>query len=250
MLISRQINFSLYGQEMQMSRRFIKRIRVLAMFAAFLMAIVCVLPVGVGAAQDPPPVWLSHVLWYPSLAEAGIGLSEVVNQIDAGCTVDVDPVQSSNGAGPDGPVYGFAVSWNCRPGVAPFGADTWYSTMVWRPYVADAGIALAEVLNEIDGSCTVDVDPVMASNGSGPEGPVYAFAVTWSCRSGAPQATGPWLSNMIWQPTFADAGIALAELLNQIESSCTVDVDRAVATNGATPDGPLVAFAVSWSCPV
>jgi hypothetical protein len=200
-------------------------------------------------AQDQQ-VWFSNVLWYPSLEEAGIGLAEIVNQIDAACNVDVDPVTSTNGAGSDGPVYGFAVSWNCLPGSAPFGVDSWYSTMLWRPTIADTGIALAEILNQIDGSCTVDIDPVLASNGSGPEGPVYALAVTWACRQGAPQATGAWLSNIVWEPTFGDAGIALAGLVNQIEAGCAVDVDQVVATNGAAADGPIVAFAVSWSCPV
>ncbi|MGD9712500.1 MAG: hypothetical protein AB7V46_10590 [Thermomicrobiales bacterium] len=201
------------------------------------------------AAQEPPPTWFSNVLWYPSLEEAGLGIAELLNQIDAACAVDVDPVRSSNGAGADGPVYGFTVAWSCQPGVAAAGIDSWYSTMLWRPTIADTGLALSEVLNEIDGSCTVDADPVLASNGSGPEAPVYAFVVSWACRSGAPPASGPWLSNMVWQPTFAEAGIALAELLNQIEAGCTVDIDEAVTTNGASPDGPLVAFAASWSCP-
>lgn len=208
----------------------------------------CLPGIGSAGAQDEP-IWFSNVLWYPSLEEAGLGLAEMANQIDAGCNVDVDPVESTNGAGVDGPVYGFAVNWNCQPGSAPFGVDTWYSTMLWRPTIADTGIALAEVLNEIDGSCTVDVDAVTASNGAGPEGPVYALAVTWACRQGSPQATGPWLSNVVWEPSFADAGLALAGLMNEVESSCSVDVDPVVATNGATADGPIVAFAASWSCP-
>jgi hypothetical protein len=37
------------------------------------------------------------------------------------------------------------------------------------------------VLNEIDGSCLVDVDPVTTTSGTGPEGTVYAFIVSWSC---------------------------------------------------------------------
>jgi hypothetical protein len=57
----------------------------------------------------------------------------------------------------------------------------WFSTVVWRPTLADAAIALAEFVNEIDSSCAVDVDPVMTTSGEGPEGTVYAFAVTWVC---------------------------------------------------------------------
>lgn len=58
---------------------------------------------------------------------------------------------------------------------------TWLSTVIWQPTLADAGIALAEFVNQIDASCSVDVDSVVATSGSGPEGPVYAFAVTWAC---------------------------------------------------------------------
>jgi hypothetical protein len=58
---------------------------------------------------------------------------------------------------------------------------TWNSTMIWQPTLEDAGIALAELVNQIDASCSVDVDPVVPANGEGPEGPVYAFAVTWTC---------------------------------------------------------------------
>jgi hypothetical protein len=57
---------------------------------------------------------------------------------------------------------------------------TWHSTMLWRPSLVEAGEALAEVINEIDASCSVDVDPVVAPDGAA-EGPVYAFAVTWTC---------------------------------------------------------------------
>lgn len=200
-------------------------------------------------AQTEPPVWFSQVLWYPSLEEAGIGLAELVNQIDAACEVDVDPVASTNGGGSDGPVYGFAVAWTCLPGGASFGAGTWNSTTLWRPTIADTGLAMTEILNEIDGSCVVDVDSVSASNGAGPEGPVYALTLTWACRPGAPMATGAWLGNIVWQPDFASAGAALSELLNQIDGRCHVDVSPVVATNGGTADGPIVAFAASWSCP-
>ncbi|MEZ4500769.1 MAG: hypothetical protein R2839_12030 [Thermomicrobiales bacterium] len=103
-------------------------------------------------AQTEPPVWFSQVLWYPSLEEAGIGLAELVNQIDAACEVDVDPVASTNGGGATA-VYGFAVAWTCLPGGAPFGAGTWNSTTLWRPTIADTGLAMTEILNEIDGSC-------------------------------------------------------------------------------------------------
>lgn len=57
----------------------------------------------------------------------------------------------------------------------------WFSQTVWRPNLADAAIALTEVLNEIDGACLVDVDPITTTSGSGPEGAVYAFIVSWTC---------------------------------------------------------------------
>jgi hypothetical protein len=59
--------------------------------------------------------------------------------------------------------------------------QTWNSTMVWRPTLEEAGVALAEVVNQIDARCQVDVDPVTATNGETPEGTVYAFAITWTC---------------------------------------------------------------------
>ena len=46
--------------------------------------------------------------------------------------------------------------------------------------------ALSELVNQIDAACHVDVDNVVASGGQGPEGPVYAFLVTWAC----PDAVG------------------------------------------------------------
>ena len=61
------------------------------------------------------------------------------------------------------------------------GPATWNSTMIWRPTLEEAGLALAEWVNQIEASCNVDVDTVTAINGSGPEGDVYAFAVTWAC---------------------------------------------------------------------
>lgn len=65
------------------------------------------------SAQEPPAVWNSAKIWQPTLGEAGDALAELVNQIDASCVVDVDPVQASGGAGPEGPVYAFAVTWAC-----------------------------------------------------------------------------------------------------------------------------------------
>src|SRR5688572_14708624 len=59
--------------------------------------------------------------------------------------------------------------------------STWNSTMLWRPTLEEAGLSLAEIVNQIDASCSVDVDPVVPTDGSGPEGTVYAFAVTWVC---------------------------------------------------------------------
>jgi hypothetical protein len=52
--------------------------------------------------------------------------------------------------------------------------------MLWRPTLEEAGEALAEVINQIDASCSVDIDPVVAPERAS-EGPVYAFAVTWTC---------------------------------------------------------------------
>jgi hypothetical protein len=57
----------------------------------------------------------------------------------------------------------------------------WMSQTVWRGNLADAAIAVTEVLNEIDGACLVDVDPITTTSGNGPEGTVYAFIVSWSC---------------------------------------------------------------------
>jgi plastocyanin len=71
-------------------------------------------------------------------------------------------------------------------------SGTWNSAMVWRATLPEAADGLAEVLNDIDASCSVDVDPVVASGGSAPEGPVYAFAITWSCADlGMGMGPGP-----------------------------------------------------------
>ena len=89
---------------------------------ALLLVVVAALGFGLGrrdgstpavAAQDAPSTWNSTMLWRPSLEEAGIGLAEIVNQIDASCSVDVDPVLPTDGSGPEGTVYAFAVTWAC-----------------------------------------------------------------------------------------------------------------------------------------
>ena len=133
------------------------------------------------AAQDTSPIWQSAVIWAPSLPEAGDALAEYLNQIDAACTVDVDVIQSTNGAGPEGAVYAFLVAWTC-PASNPNPAGlTWQSTIIWAPNLTDAGTGLAEHLNQMDATCRVDVDSIQSTNGSGPEGPVYAFVVAWAC---------------------------------------------------------------------
>ncbi len=132
-------------------------------------------------AQDAPPSWLSTIIWAPSLPEAGTGLAEHLNEIDAACNVDIDVVQSTNGATADGAVYAFLVVWSCpESNPNPSGA-TWQSTLIWQPTLADAGAALAQHLNQIDPGCRVDVDGIQSTNGAGPEGPVYAFSVAWAC---------------------------------------------------------------------
>jgi hypothetical protein len=78
--------------------------------------------------------------------------------------------------------YGIGHRDSAAPAVAAQEASsTWNSTMVWRPTLEEAGIGLAEVVNRIDASCSVDVDPVVPTDGTGPEGTVCAFAVTWAC---------------------------------------------------------------------
>jgi hypothetical protein len=67
----------------------------------------------VDAAQDVPPVWFSNVVWRPTLADAAVALAEFVNEIDSSCEVDVDPVTTTSGEGPEGTVYAFAVTWTC-----------------------------------------------------------------------------------------------------------------------------------------
>ncbi len=137
--------------------------------------------VSISAAQDAPPAWLSTVIWAPSLPDAGTALAEHLNEIDAACTVDIDVIQSTNGAGPEGAVYAFLVIWSCpESNPNPAGA-TWQSTLIWQPTLPDAGAALAQHLNQIDPGCRMDVDGIQSTNGAGPEGPVYAFSVAWAC---------------------------------------------------------------------
>lgn len=133
------------------------------------------------AAQASEATWNSAMLWEPTLAGAGEALAGLVNQIDASCSVDVDSVMTTNGADPQGSVYAFAISWTCPATAEETSGSGWNSAMIWQPTLTEAGEALAALLNEIDASCSVDVDPVQAASGAGPEGPVYAFAVTWAC---------------------------------------------------------------------
>ncbi len=231
-----------------------QRISFLVLALLVLSAVAAMSPAGgVGpsraVAQDPANVWLSAMVWSPTLEESGLALADVVNQIDATCNVDVDSIGSTGGAGPDGAVYAFAINWNCPASASQQGLDSWYSTMLWRPTLSEAGQALAEIVNQIDGSCIVDVEPVASTNGAGPEGSVYAFAVTWGCPPGSPQqGVDSWYSTMLWRPTLAEAGNALAEIVNQIDAACTVDVAPVSATNGVGQEGIVIAFAISWTC--
>jgi plastocyanin len=204
-------------------------------------------PVQAVQAQQTEQPWFSTTLWRPTLVETGEALAEIVNQIDATCLVSVDPAVATNGAASEGSVYAFTITWTC-----PFGAPeqpevTWLSSMVWRPTLEEAGIAIAEVVNQIDASCTVDVVPAAAASGAAPEGPVYAFAITWACPAAA-AGTGTWGSVMLWRPTLEEAGIALAETVNQIGGSCPLDVDPIETANGPGPEGPVYAFVVTWGC--
>ncbi len=137
------------------------------------------------AAQTTSAVWNSGMVWAPSLQETGDALAGLVNEINAACVVDVDPTVATNGAAVDGTVYALAVTWSCPPGTAQGSGGTWQSAMLWRPTLPETGDALAELVNQIDASCIVDVDRVVATNGAGPEGPVYAYAITWACPAAA-----------------------------------------------------------------
>jgi hypothetical protein len=75
----------------------------------------------------------------------------------------------------------FIAGYRSTPAHVQAQSGAWNSTMIWRPTLEEAGLALAEWVNQIDASCDVDVDNVTAINGAGPEGDVYAFAVTWAC---------------------------------------------------------------------
>lgn len=129
-------------------------------------------------------------------------------------------------------------------------AATWNSATLWFPSLAETGDGLAGLLNQIDGSCSVDADTVLPTNGATSEGTVYAVSVTWACPATDASASGAtWNSSTLWYPTLAETGDALAELTNQIDASCVLDVDRLVAANGAGPEGPVYAFIVTWACP-
>jgi hypothetical protein len=91
-----------------------------ALLVALVFIVLAVVNLGQRStsAQLPPAVWNSAMVWQPTLEDAGFALSDLVNQIDASCTVDVDTAVASNGAGPEGPVYAFAITWACPAGVA------------------------------------------------------------------------------------------------------------------------------------
>ncbi len=133
------------------------------------------------SAQEAPASWLSAIIWAPSLPEAGDALSAHLNQIDAACTVDVDVIQAANGSGPEGAVYAFLVTWSCAASNPSPAGLTWQSTVIWEPTLEGAATALANHLNQTDATCRVDVNDIQSTNGAGPEGPVYAFAVAWAC---------------------------------------------------------------------
>lgn len=91
-----------------------------ALLVALALVAMAVLNLGQRStsAQPPPAVWNSAMVWQPTLEDARFALSDLVNQIDASCAVDVDTAVTSNGAGPEWPVYAFAVTWACPAGVA------------------------------------------------------------------------------------------------------------------------------------
>lgn len=156
-----------------------------SMMLRVVLCLVCLAAVGGGvssaAAQETPPSWFSAIIWAPSLQEAGVSLSEHLNQIDAACNIDVDVIQATSGSGPEGAVYAFLVAWSC-PASNPSPAGlTWQSAIIWQPTLQEAGAALADHLNQTDATCRVDVDNIQSTNGAGPEGPVYAFVVAWAC---------------------------------------------------------------------
>lgn len=125
---------------------------------------------------------------------------------------------------------------------------TLQSAMLWAPALGDAGVMLAEHVNQIDANCVVDVDNVVATNGATSDGAVYAFAVNWACPFGASDSGNVWQHTMLWYPTLGEAGQALSDLLNGFDAECAVDVDPVVSTNGSGPEGAVYAFAVTWAC--
>lgn len=151
---------------------------VTALLALTAISLSATLPTN---AQNAGPAWQSTIIWAPSLAEAGQALAAHVNQINVSCNVDVDPVVSTNGAGPEGAVYAFVVAWSCPASNTSPSDATWQSAMIWDPTLAGAAAALSAHLNQTDATCRVDVDNVTSTNGAGPEGIVYAFLVTWAC---------------------------------------------------------------------
>lgn len=154
---------------------------LLIRLAALLL--VCGLMTGslASSAQEPAATWQSTLIWQPTLVDAGNALAAHVNQIDAACNVDVDPVFATNGAGPEGAVYAFQVSWSCPATNANPAGLTWQAAMIWDPTLEGAAAALTSHLNQTEATCRVDVDNVQSANGAGPEGVVYAFLVTWAC---------------------------------------------------------------------
>jgi hypothetical protein len=54
---------------------------------------------SVSAARQDAPTWNSAMVWRPSLSEAGDGLAQLLNEIDASCAVY--PVMAANVSGPD-----------------------------------------------------------------------------------------------------------------------------------------------------
>jgi uncharacterized cupredoxin-like copper-binding protein len=183
------------------------------------------------------------------LPETGQALAEVVNQIDAQCSVFTEPVVPASGQGSEGTVYAVTVNWACPEGADEQPQATWMSEVLWRPTLAEAGNALAELLNQISVSCEVDVQPLVATAGPGPEGPVYAFAVAWGCHPNRPDiGDGVWTGSLLWYSLLSDAAVALAEELNTIPNSCFVDVDPVTATGGAGADGSVYAYAIIAAC--
>lgn len=155
------------------------RLRMVSILVVFALVAGAAASASV-TAQEDRPTWQHAMIWFPTLADAGIAIAEHVNQIDAACVVDVDNVVSTNGAAADGTLYAFAINWACPLGASESG-NVWQHNMLWYPTLEEAGQELSDLLNSFDAACAVDVDPVVSTNGAGPEGAVYAFAVTWAC---------------------------------------------------------------------